>query len=122
MVTLPDAPWLGRPGLAELTRALGGDAGEARYVGGAVRDTLLGLDVSDIDIATIHAPETVIDRLEAARIKAIPTGIAHGTITAVSQGTVVEVTTLRRDLETDGRHATVAFTDDWREDAARRDF
>lgn len=122
MVTLPHAAWRDRPGIAELTRALGGEAGEARYVGGAVRDTLLGLDVSDIDIATIHAPEAVIDRLEAARIKAIPTGIAHGTITAVSQGTVIEVTTLRRDLDTDGRHATVVFTDDWREDAARRDF
>jgi poly(A) polymerase len=122
MVTLPDAAWRDRAGLAELTRALGADAGEARYVGGAIRDTLLGLDVSDIDIATVHAPEAVIDRLEAARIKAIPTGIAHGTITAVSQGTVIEVTTLRRDLETDGRHATVVFTDDWQEDAARRDF
>ena len=122
MVTLPAAAWRDRAGLAELTRALGGEFGQARYVGGAIRDTLLGLDVSDIDIATIHSPPAVIDRLEAARIKAIPTGIAHGTITAVSQGTVIEVTTLRRDLETDGRHATVVFTDDWQEDAARRDF
>ena len=87
-----------------------------------MRDTLLGLDVDDIDIATRHPPETVVALLQAAGIKVIPTGIAHGTITAVAQGTVVEVTTLRRDVETDGRHASVAFTDDWREDAARRDF
>lgn len=117
---LPDADWRTRPGVAELTAALG--TGNARFVGGAVRDTLLGLPVADIDVATRHAPEAVVDLLEAARIKAIPTGIAHGTITAVSQGLVIEVTTLRRDVATDGRHATVAFTDDWREDAARRDF
>ena len=117
---LPDAAWRGRPGLVELAAALG--PGEARYVGGAVRDTLLGLDVADIDVATRHPPETVVTLLQAAGIKAIPTGIAHGTITAVAHGTVVEVTTLRRDVETDGRHASVAFTDDWREDAARRDF
>jgi len=119
---LPDAAWRQRAGLDRLTAALGAESGGARFVGGAVRDTLLGLDVADIDIATPHAPDAVIDRLEAARIKAVPTGIAHGTITAVSDGTVVEVTTLRRDVSTDGRHATVAFTDDWREDAARRDF
>lgn len=117
---LPDAPWRHRAGLDRLTAAL--DPAESRFVGGAVRDTLLGLDVSDIDIATRHAPREVVDRLEAARIKAIPTGIAHGTITAISDGTPVEVTTLRRDVATDGRHAVVAFTDDWREDAARRDF
>ncbi len=121
-VTLPDAPWRHRPGLAELAVALGAADGDARFVGGAVRDTLLGGGVADIDIATRHPPEAVIDRLTAKRIKAIPTGIAHGTITAVSQGTVIEVTTLRRDVATDGRHATVSFTDDWREDAARRDF
>jgi poly(A) polymerase len=119
-LTLPDAAWRHRPGLDELARVLG--AGEARFVGGAVRDTLLGLDVSDIDVATRHPPERVIDLLQAARIKAVPTGIAHGTITAVTEGGPVEVTTLRRDVATDGRHATVAFTDDWREDAARRDF
>lgn len=121
-VTLPDASWRHRAGLELLAEALGVAHGDARFVGGAVRDTLLGLDVSDIDIATRHAPADVVDRLEAKRIKAIPTGIAHGTITAVANGTVVEVTTLRRDVATDGRHATVAFTDDWREDAARRDF
>lgn len=117
---LPDAPWRHRPGLDRLAAALG--RGTSRYVGGAVRDTLLGHDVTDLDIATAHPPERVIELLEAARIKVIPTGIAHGTVTAVSSGTVVEVTTLRRDVSTDGRRATVAFTDDWREDAARRDF
>lgn len=117
---LPDAPWRHQPGLDRLASTLG--LGNARFVGGAVRDTLLGLPVTDVDVATPLAPEQVVDLLEGARIKAIPTGIAHGTITAVSSGTVVEVTTLRRDVSTDGRRATVAFTDDWREDAARRDF
>lgn len=121
-VTLPDAPWRQRPGLAELASVLGAAAGEARLVGGAVRDTLLGIDVADVDIATSHPPETVLDRLGTAGIKAVPTGLAHGTVTAVIGGQPVEVTTLRRDVETDGRHAVVAFTDDWREDAARRDF
>ncbi|MGN7159578.1 CCA tRNA nucleotidyltransferase [Sphingomonas sp. SAFR-052] len=120
--TLPAADWMQRPGLDRLTDALGAEAGAARYVGGAVRDTLLGLPVSDIDVATIHPPQEVVRRLEAAGIKAVPTGIAHGTITAVADGTVVEVTTLRRDVTTDGRHAEVAFTDDWQADAARRDF
>ncbi|KQM41379.1 CCA tRNA nucleotidyltransferase [Sphingomonas sp. Leaf10] len=119
---LPAAEWMQRPGLDRLADALGADTGAARYVGGAVRDTLLGLAVSDIDVATIHPPQEVVRRLEAAGIKAVPTGIAHGTITAVADGTVVEVTTLRRDVTTDGRHAEVAFTDDWRADAARRDF
>ncbi|WP_200925587.1 CCA tRNA nucleotidyltransferase [Sphingomonas sp. Leaf22] len=120
--SLPPADWMQRPGLDRLADALDADAGAARYVGGAVRDTLLGLDVADIDVATIHPPQEVVRRLEAAGIKAVPTGIAHGTITAVADGTVVEVTTLRRDVATDGRHAEVAFTDDWQADAARRDF
>lgn len=121
-VMLPDAAWRRRPGLDRIAAALGAGEGQARYVGGAVRDTLLGLDVADIDIATRHAPDQVVARLEAAGIRAVPTGIAHGTVTAIADGTMVEVTTLRRDLATDGRHATVAYTDDWREDAARRDF
>ena len=93
-----------------------------RYVGGAVRDDLLGLPVSDIDFATRLRPEEVIERLEAAHIKAVPTGIEHGTITAVADGQPAEVTTLRADVSTDGRRATVAFTDDWMADASRRDF
>ncbi|SEK48675.1 poly(A) polymerase [Sphingomonas palmae] len=121
-LVLPLAQWRERPGLDRLAGVLGAQAGEARFVGGAVRDTLLGLDVHDLDLATVHSPDEVVRRLEAAAIKAIPTGIAHGTVTAVSSGTVVEVTTLRRDVSTDGRHAVVAYTNDWREDAARRDF
>ena len=122
-LTLPDAAWQARPGLAELCEVLGTGNGATRFVGGAVRDTLLGIDVSDVDLATRHAPDDVLDLLRAARIKAVPTGLAHGTITAVlADGAPVEVTTLRSDVATDGRHATVAFTDDWREDAARRDF
>ena len=119
---LPAASWRGRPGLAELVAVLKKDGGDCRFVGGAVRDTLLGLPVSDVDLATPLEPPEVVRRLESAGIKAVPTGIAHGTVTAVSQGTIVEVTTLRRDVFTDGRHAVVAYTDSWHEDAARRDF
>jgi poly(A) polymerase len=120
---LPDAAWQTQQGLTELCNVLGARKGETRFVGGAVRDTLLGIEVSDVDLATRHTPEDVLDRLRAARIKAVPTGIAHGTITAVLvDGKPVEITTLRSDVATDGRHATVAYTDDWREDAARRDF
>ncbi|QNQ10676.1 CCA tRNA nucleotidyltransferase [Sphingomonas alpina] len=122
-VTLPDAAWRARAGLDRLCAILGAADGNARFVGGAVRDTLLGIDVADVDLATPLAPDDVLDRLRAAGIKAIPTGLAHGTITAVlPDGSPVEVTTLRRDVSTDGRHAVVAFTDNWREDAARRDF
>ena len=94
----------------------------ARFVGGCVRDAVLGRCASDIDIATPLAPDEVMKRLRAAGLKAVPTGIAHGTVTAVAQGQPFEITTLRVDVETDGRHAVVAFTDDWRADALRRDF
>ena len=119
---LDAAKWRRRRGLARLLDALGGGEGLTRYVGGAVRDELLKLRVSDIDLATRIRPDEVVERLEKAGIKAVPTGIAHGTVTAVSDGQPVEVTSLRRDVSTDGRRATVAFTDDWQEDAARRDF
>ncbi|WP_157216490.1 CCA tRNA nucleotidyltransferase [Flavisphingomonas formosensis] len=119
---LPDAEWRSRPGLAELLDVLGGRQGQIRFVGGAVRDTLLSLPVADIDCATVLLPQEVLDRVRQAGLKAVPTGIAHGTITAVTPGGPVEVTTLRRDVSTDGRRATVAFTEDWQEDAARRDF
>lgn len=122
MVTLPDAAWRRREGLDRLAAALGAADGESRFVGGAVRDTLLGLDASDVDLATVHSPEAVLRRLKTAEIRAVPTGLAHGTVTAILAGQPVEVTTLRRDLSTDGRHALVAFTDDWRADADRRDF
>ncbi|MBC9031254.1 CCA tRNA nucleotidyltransferase [Sphingomonas sp. JC676] len=119
---LPNADWRHRDGLDRLGEVLGADKGLSRFVGGAVRDALLELPVADIDIATRHQPEDVIDLLRRAGIRAVPTGLAHGTITAVLESGPVEVTTLRRDVSTDGRRATVAFTDDWREDAARRDF
>lgn len=120
--TLPDAPWRHRPGLDRLLDAIGVADGCARFVGGAVRDTLLRHEVNDVDVATTLTPAEVIERLGRAGIKAVPTGIAHGTITAVLDGWPVEVTTLRRDVSTDGRRATVAYSTDWREDAARRDF
>lgn len=121
-LTLDAEKWRSKRGMKRLLRALGADEGLTRYVGGAVRDDLLGLPVSDIDLATQIPPDEVVQRLQKARIKAVPTGIEHGTVTAVSDGQPVEITTLRRDVSTDGRRATVAFTDDWREDAARRDF
>ena len=118
---IPPARWSEFDGLAELVAALG--EGTSRVVGGAVRDTLLGGAVTDVDLATTLQPEETIARVRAAGLKAVPTGLKHGTITAVlATGRPIEVTTLRRDVETDGRHAIVAFTDDWREDAARRDF
>lgn len=118
VVILPAADWRQRSGVASLVQALG----DARFVGGSVRDTLLDVPVADIDLATPLQPQVIMDRLKAAGIRAVPTGIEHGTITAVLESGPVEVTTLRRDVSTDGRHATVAFTDDWQEDAARRDF
>ena len=116
---IPRAIWMKRRGLAALIAALDG---KARFVGGAVRDTLLGLEVKDVDIATPLLPEDVMDRLTAASVKVVPTGIAHGTVTAVLPDGPIEITTLRRDVSTDGRRATVAFSDDWKEDSARRDF
>jgi len=121
-LTIDAAKWRSRRGMERLLAALGGDEGLTRYVGGAVRDDLLKLPVSDVDLATRIEPDEVMKRLEKARIKAVPTGIDHGTITAVSDGHPYEITTLRRDVTTDGRRATVAFTSDWEEDAARRDF
>ena len=119
---LPKAQWQQREGMKALLAALDARAGATRYVGGCVRDTLLGLPVSDVDLATRLTPEEVMARLGKARIKAVPTGLAHGTVTAVVAGKPVEVTTLRRDVATNGRQAIIAYTDDWREDAARRDF
>jgi poly(A) polymerase len=110
--------FLSEPALAAVLAALP----EARVVGGAVRDTLAGRSVTEVDLATPRVPEAVTETLRAAGIRAVPTGLEHGTVTAVVDSRGFEVTTLRRDVETDGRHAVVAFTDDWRADAARRDF
>ena len=117
---LPQAPWTKRDDLTALIAALG--TGKARYVGGAVRDTLLGKDIHDVDCATVLMPNTVIERCKAAGIKTVPTGIDHGTVTAVLPHGNVEITTLRRDVSTDGRRATVTYAAEWHEDAARRDF
>lgn len=118
--SLETAEWPRRAGLAALTQALGAD--DIRWVGGAVRDTLLGDEVQDVDCATTHLPETVIDLCAKAGIRTVPTGIDHGTVTAVLEDGPVEITTLRHDVSTDGRRATIAFANNWREDASRRDF
>ncbi|HBH26798.1 MAG TPA: CCA tRNA nucleotidyltransferase [Rhodospirillaceae bacterium] len=106
---------------ARAIEALGGP-GAALFVGGCVRNAILGLPVTDVDVATTLLPQEVTQALRRAKIGVVPTGLAHGTVTAVEKGAHVEVTTLRRDVTTDGRRATVAFTQDWSEDAARRDF
>jgi len=102
--------------------ALTRDGGAARFVGGAVRNALIGEAAGDVDIATPLLPDEVMARLKASGLGAVPTGIEHGTVTAIANGKPFEVTTLRRDVETDGRRAVIAFTTDWREDAQRRDF
>lgn len=117
---LAAAEWTRRIGLARLREALGTD--QIRWVGGAVRDALLGLPVHDVDCATLLLPDAVIAACAAAGIRTVPTGIEHGTVTAILEDGPVEITTLRRDVATDGRRATIAFANDWREDAARRDF
>jgi tRNA nucleotidyltransferase/poly(A) polymerase len=120
--SLKDAAWLQRSETKRVFAALGAPGIETRAVGGAVRDTLLGLPVGEVDLATTAPPEKVIALARDADLKAVPTGIEHGTVTLVANGIPFEVTTLRRDVETFGRHATVAFTEDWQEDARRRDF
>jgi poly(A) polymerase len=122
--SLGQPSWLAAPRTLAVMDALeaAGGADCARFVGGCVRNALIGQPVADIDIATRLSPKEVIAALEAAKLKAVPTGVEHGTVTAVSQGQPFEITTLRRDVLTDGRRAVVAFTDDWGEDARRRDF
>ncbi len=116
------APWLKGKSLQKLLAALSVGGEDARVVGGAVRNTLLGQEVSDIDIATTCLPEETLRRAADAGFKAVPTGIDHGTITVIAEGRPFEVTTLRADVETDGRHAEVAYGRDWQVDANRRDF
>ncbi|MBP2229015.1 poly(A) polymerase [Azospirillum agricola] len=118
---LAPQPWMTAPESRAVIAALAAGGADARFVGGCVRDAWLGRPVKDIDIATHAEPERVMELLAAAGIRAIPTGIAHGTVTALSGGKPYEITTLRRDVENFGRHARVEFTDDWIEDAARRD-
>jgi poly(A) polymerase len=117
-----EAPWLRQGPLARLLGVLDRDGEEARVVGGAVRNALLALPPGDIDVATTALPDEVIRRAEGAGFKPVPTGLPHGTVTVVVEGRPFEVTTLREDVETFGRHATVRFGRDWKRDAARRDF
>jgi poly(A) polymerase len=127
-LTIEPKDWMLAAPTRKVMAALLVDGVDARFVGGCVRDTLLRelhgstRPVGDVDIATTAAPERVIELLTEAGIKAVPTGLAHGTVTAVVEHKGFEITTLRRDVETFGRHARVAFTDNWSEDAARRDF
>ncbi len=120
--TIDIQPWMTATETRVVMAALTADGETARFVGGCVRDAILGHSVGDIDIATPAPPETVIARLAAAGIETVPTGIDHGTVTAMVGAAHFEITTLRRDVETFGRHARVAFTDDWAADAERRDF
>ena len=124
--TIADSGWLAAAALQSVLKVLGGENGEARIAGGAVRNALLGEEIADIDIATVHEPDEVTRRCEAAGFSVHPTGVEHGTVTVVvHEGDVAhtfEVTTLRVDVETYGRHARVGFTADWKADAARRDF
>jgi len=119
---LEGAPWLTAGPLPRLLEVLDRDGEEARVVGGAVRNALLGVPIAEVDVATTAVPEEVARRVEAAGFKPVPTGIEHGTVTVVIDKHPFEVTTLRRDVETFGRHAKVAFGRDWRVDAERRDF
>jgi len=119
---LRDWPLLKEPHVRKAFAALDGEGRSTRIVGGAVRDALLGRAVTDADLATVFVPAEVIARAEAAGLKTAPTGIEHGTVTVIADGRPLEVTTLRRDVETDGRRAIVHFTTNWSEDAQRRDF
>lgn len=121
MVTVAHEDWFKAPELKTVLALLNDEGAETRIAGGAVRNSLMGLPTADVDLATNLKPEMVMARAQAAGLKAIPTGIEHGTVTVVVNGRPFEVTTLRRDVTTDGRHAEVAFTDDWQEDASRRD-
>jgi len=119
---LSDAAWLNSGGLPRLLGVLDCDGEEARAVGGAVRNALLGMPIAEIDVATTAVPEEVVKRVTAAGFKPVPTGIEHGTVTVVIDKHPIEVTTLRKDVETYGRHARVEFGRDWKTDAERRDF
>lgn len=121
MTSVADEAWFRDPALQRILTLLNTDGGEARVAGGAVRNALMGLPVADVDVATTLRPEKVVERAVTAGIRAVPTGIEHGTVTLVIDGHGFEVTTLRRDIETDGRRAKVVFGTDWQADAERRD-
>ena len=122
LTSLTHEAWLKSPALGKVFAAFVKSAIEIRVVGGATRNALLQKPISDIDLATPARPELVTEIAAKAGLAVHPTGIEHGTVTLVADGVAFEVTTLRRDVETDGRRAVVAFTDDWLEDAMRRDF
>ena len=122
VATIDAAPLLASPGVISVVEALASGERDVRFVGGCVRDLLVDRDIADIDVATPDTPDEVTRLLEDRGIKVVPTGLSHGTVTAVVEGRGIEVTTLRVDVATDGRHAEVAFTGDWQADAARRDF
>jgi len=122
MTTIAGAPWLEQQGLQSLLEVLNEGGEEARIAGGAVRNTLLGEAVTDVDIATTTVPEETIRRAKRAGFKVVPTGYEHGTVTVIANGKPYEVTTLRADVETFGRRARVVFGRDWKADAERRDF
>ena len=119
---LTGSPLLSDPKLRLVFEALDGEGEELRVVGGAVRNALLGEDIADVDLATTALPEVILARAAQARLRTIPTGIEHGTITVLVDGAPFEVTTLRQDIDTFGRHATVEFGRDFAADAHRRDF
>ena len=120
--SLKNAAWLNAPRLQEVMAVITRGGGNVRVAGGAVRNALLGVPIADVDLATTMLPTDVMRVCKAAGFGVHPTGFEHGTVTVVNKGVPFEVTTLRRDVETDGRRAVVAFTSDWQEDAARRDF
>src|SRR5882757_2645432 len=115
---LTNQDWLSWSETRSVLKAIGG---EGRFVGGCVRNALLRAPVADVDIATPLLPDEVMRRLQAAGLGAVGTGLEHGTVTAIANKKPFEITTLRRDVTTDGRRATVAYTDSWAEDASRRD-
>ena len=120
--SLAGADWLRDPAVGRVFRVLSGGGAEARVIGGAVRNAILGRPVADVDFGTTLTPDAVAGRAAAAGVKAAPTGVEHGTLTLVVDGRPFQVTTLREDVETDGRHAVVRFGSDWEADARRRDF